>query len=200
MLLGVHQLGSVAGRRSRRDLAVLDLERVNPALSAGEDADGIADLDELGLGEVLLQIRPQDIVRPRRVPGNRVGVAQGDLLALGEARRVFVVLEVREPIFADGLLSGPDRALDRSIGAVERRRDPHPKELLQLVVDNPTLEDVLPGIDEATDHRGDVRPDQLDLGTGCADRLGFFDERPDLRVAGSTYEMRAMGPPCVLDT
>jgi hypothetical protein len=78
---------------------------VDPALAAGEDAHGVADLDQLRLGEVAAQVGPQRVVGPGGVPGDRVGVAQGDALALGEQGRGLVVGELAELVLGDGLLS-----------------------------------------------------------------------------------------------
>src|SRR5262245_5624435 len=56
-----------------QDLVVLDVERAQPALLAHGDGDEIADLDQLGLAEMLVQPRPELVV-DRQVPGDRLGV------------------------------------------------------------------------------------------------------------------------------
>ena len=63
-----------------------DAERADPALAAGDVADERPELDELGLGEVRVQLLPERIVGEVRVPADRVGVAERDALALVEER------------------------------------------------------------------------------------------------------------------
>src|SRR5581483_12215431 len=74
-------------RRLGKHVAVLDAERADPALAARDVADERAELDELRLGEMRVQIAPHRVVRARRIPADRVGVAKRNALALGEARR-----------------------------------------------------------------------------------------------------------------
>ena len=123
----LRQLRSVANGRFRLDLTVADLECVDPALAAREDAHEVAKLHKLRLGEVLLELSPERVICARRVPGNRVCVAEGHFLALGETWRRLVVVDLRKSVLGDGMLSGPDRALDRSIGAVERPGNSQPE-------------------------------------------------------------------------
>ena len=63
-----------------------DAERADPPLPAGDVADERAELDELRLGEVRVQLVPERVVREARVPADRVGVAERDALALAEER------------------------------------------------------------------------------------------------------------------
>ena len=97
-----------------------DPERADPALAAGDVADEGAELDELGLAEVLVQLGPERVVGEVRVPADRVGVAERDAFALGEERRGLVAVEARELVLSRRLLSRPDSPLVASVVAVER--------------------------------------------------------------------------------
>src|SRR5260370_9848460 len=79
-------LGALEARRHGRiwageDLVVLDAKRAQPALLAHGQSDEIADLDELGLAEMLVQPRPELIV-DRQIPGDRLGIGERRLLPL----------------------------------------------------------------------------------------------------------------------
>ena len=99
-------------------------ERPDPALAAGDVADEGAELDELGLAEVGVQVGPERVVREVGVPADRVGVAEGDALALAEERRGLVAVELGELVLGGRLLSRPDSPLVPSVAALERLRDP----------------------------------------------------------------------------
>src|SRR5262249_47135333 len=55
------------------NLVMLDAERAQPALLPHGQRDEIADLDQLGLAEMLVQPRPELVV-DRQIPGDRLGV------------------------------------------------------------------------------------------------------------------------------
>jgi hypothetical protein len=84
---------------------VADPERPDPPLAAGDVADERAELDELRLAEVVVQLRPERVVGEVGVPADRVRVAERDALALGEERRRLVAVELRELVLAGRLLS-----------------------------------------------------------------------------------------------
>src|SRR3954470_14772148 len=114
------RVGAQPHRRLGEDLAVPDTERADPTLAAGDIAYERAELDELRLGEVRVQLLPQSVVGERRVPADRVRVAQRDALTLGEERRGLVPVEARELVLRGCLLSRPDSALVPSVLALER--------------------------------------------------------------------------------
>jgi hypothetical protein len=142
---------------------VADPERPDPALAAGDVADERPELDELRLGEVRVQLRPERVVGERRVPADRVGVAERDALALAEERRRLVPLERRELVLVSGLPSRPDGALVASVVAFERLRDAEAAELLHVQVDDAVPEEPIPAVDERAQHLGLARTDRLDL-------------------------------------
>src|SRR5450830_812544 len=55
------------------NLVMLDVERTQPALLSHGNGDEIADLDQFGLAEVLMQPRPERVVG-RQIPGDRLSV------------------------------------------------------------------------------------------------------------------------------
>ena len=71
-----------------------DIEGADPALLAEREGDEEAQLDQLRLGEVLVELRPEGVVGQRRVEENRLGVGQRDLLALAEPLRLAEVEQV----------------------------------------------------------------------------------------------------------
>lgn len=104
-----------------------DIKRVDPTLSTTQDADQKSDFDQLRLRKVALELSPERIIRLSRIPRDRVCIAQRRALTVGEERRLCVVVDLRELVLANGLLSRPDRSLDRSILTVESRRDAQPQ-------------------------------------------------------------------------
>jgi hypothetical protein len=98
---------------------VADAQRLDPALLAAGEGDEKAELDQLSLAEVLVQLLPESIVGDAGVPDNRARVRERGLLALGEAIRVLEMQELLVLLLGDGLLSRPDRSLDASILALD---------------------------------------------------------------------------------
>ncbi len=72
----------------RQNLMVADAECLDPPLLAKRQPDEEAKLHKLGIGEVLMQLLPEGLVRKGGFPDNGAGVRQRDLLALGEFVRV----------------------------------------------------------------------------------------------------------------
>jgi hypothetical protein len=90
---GANQLRTVARRRLGGYVAVLHLQRVDPSLATREDADQVPELDQLRLRKMSFELGPHRVVGGRGIPGDRVGVAQRYLLAVGELVRVFKMIE-----------------------------------------------------------------------------------------------------------
>ena len=149
-------------------LAVTEAERADPALTARDVADERAQLDELRLREVRVQLLPQRVVGEVGIPADRVRVPERDAFAFVEARRRLVPVELGELVLVRRLPSRPDGALVPSVAALERLRDPKPAELFQVQVDDPLLEEPLPAVDERAEHFRLARSDGLDLGARCA--------------------------------
>jgi hypothetical protein len=100
-------------------LVVADAQRLDPALLAAGEGDEKAELDELSLAEVLVQLLPESVVGDPGVPDDRARVGERGLLAFGEAIRVLEMQELFVLLLGDGLLSRPDRSLDASILALD---------------------------------------------------------------------------------
>ena len=58
----------------------------DPSLLTERECDEEPQLDQLGNAEVLVEFRPQGVVRNLRIPDDRARVGQRDLLAFGELR------------------------------------------------------------------------------------------------------------------
>jgi len=99
------QLRTVARRRLGGHVAVLHLQRVDPPLATRENADQVPELDQLRLRKVPFEFGPHRVVGGRRIPGDRVRVAQRHLLAVGELVRVFEIVERGQARLVDSLLS-----------------------------------------------------------------------------------------------
>src|SRR3954468_11913063 len=152
-------------RRLCEHFAVPDAECADPALPARDVADERAELHELRLGEVRVQLVPQRVVGERGVPADRVGVAERHALALREERRRLVGVEACQLVLGGGLLSRPDSALVASVVALERLRHAQTAELFQVQVNDPALEEPLPGVEERAQNLRLARTDRLDLGS-----------------------------------
>ena len=89
---------------------MLDVERAQPALLAHGQRDEIADLDQLGLAEMLVQTRPECIV-DRQIPGDCLGIGQRRLLSLVVSARALEVDQVAVILFDNSLCRRLDGAL-----------------------------------------------------------------------------------------
>ncbi len=169
-LLGTRErvFGLEAGRHraglAGEDLVVLDVQGAQPALLAHGDGDEIADLDQLGLAEMLVQTRPQLVAR-RQIPGDRLGIGERGLLPLIIPRRGFEIDQVGIVVFLQAGLGRLDRALVAAELAQHRTRDINAAEFLDVVVGDAVLEHVAPGIGERPErgrhmgaHRLALRP------------------------------------------
>src|SRR3954452_534158 len=179
---GSRRVRAQADRGRRKNLAVPDAERADPALAAGDVADEGAELDELRLREVRVQLLPHAVVGERGVPTDRVRVPEGDTLALREERRRLVPVEARELVLLGCLLSRPDSALVPSVVAFERLRHAQAAELLQVQIDDAALEQALPRVDEGAEHFRLLGAHGLDLGPRRAVQHRVLERRPQLGI------------------
>jgi hypothetical protein len=145
---------------------VADAKRLDPPLLAAGEGDEKAELDELSLAEMRVQLPPERVVGDPGVPDDGARVGQRDLLAFGEAIRVLEIQELFVLLFGNGLLSRPDRSLDASILALDGLGHVDAAELFEGVVANPVSERELPGLRKRADDSRHVCPDGLTLGTG----------------------------------
>lgn len=125
---------------------VADAERFDPPLLAECQADEKTKLHQLRIGEVLVQLLPQRIIREGGLPHDGAGVGQRDLLALGEFVRVGEVQQLGVFRLRDASRSRPDRSLRPSILALDGLRDVHAAELLDGVVEHALTEGGHPGL------------------------------------------------------
>jgi len=147
-------------------LAVTDPERADPALPAGDVADERAELDELRLREMAVQLLPQLVARERRVPADRIRVTQRDPLAVAEEVRRLVALERAQLLLGDQLrlLSRPDSPLIPSVLAFERLRDTQAAQLFDRQIDDAVSEEGVPRRQEGAQDLRLPGADRLDLG------------------------------------
>jgi hypothetical protein len=171
----------------REHLAMADAECLDPALPAGDVADERAELDELRLAEVCVELRPELVIGTGGVPADRIRVAKRDPFAVGEERRGLVVVEPGQLVLAGDLLeisvpSRPDGSLVASVAALERLRNAEAAELLQVDVDDATLEQPLPRVDERAQHLWLLRADGLDLRARRALQHRFAEDLTQLGI------------------
>ena len=142
------------------NLVVFDVQRAQPALLAHGDGDEVADLDQFGLAEMLMQARPQ-LVAGRQVPGDRLGVGQRRFLPLVVTRRALEIDQVGVVVLLEAGLGRLDRALVAAELAQHRTRDVDAAQLLDLVVGDAVLEHVAPGVGERPERRRHMRANRL---------------------------------------
>src|SRR5215831_7353882 len=133
------------------NLVVLDAERAQPALLPHGQRDEIADLDQLGLAEMLVQPGPELVV-DRQIPGDRLGVGQRCLLPLVVAARALEVDEIAVVVLYYALLRRLHRALVAAELAQHRTRDVDAAEFLDAMVGDAVLEHIAPRIGEGPEH------------------------------------------------
>ena len=159
-----------------------DAQRLDPALLAAGEGDEKAELDELSLAEMRMQLLPKHVVGDPGVPDDGARVGERDLLAFCEAIRVLEIQELFVLLLGDRLLSRPDRSLDASILALDGFGHVDAAELFEGVVANPVAERQLPGLRERADDRRHMRADGLALGTGRPVQSRVFEVALDLWV------------------
>jgi hypothetical protein len=99
---------------------VPDAERLDPPLLPAGQRDEEAELDELLLGEVLVELAPQLVVCDLRVPDDGAGVAEGRLLPLAVPVRGLELEQVGVILFGEPLPSSLDGPLRPSVVALDR--------------------------------------------------------------------------------
>ena len=92
-----------------------DVERLDPPLLPERQRDEEPELDQLGNGEVPVEVLPEGVVGDLRVPHDGACVGEGDLLPLGEFVRVGEVQQLVVFLFGQSLPSSLDGALDPSV-------------------------------------------------------------------------------------
>ena len=130
----------------RQNLSMPDTERLDPALLPERQRDEESQLDELRHREVLVELRPQSLVRNLGVPDDRAGIRQGNFLAFAETGRFFELQEIVILLFRESLPSSLDGALDPSVLAVDRFGDVDAAELLDAVIAYTVPEREVPGL------------------------------------------------------
>src|SRR6185436_13307633 len=171
IVTALDRLGARRRRARRREphvrvgqhLVVPDAERLDPSLLTQRERDEEAQLDQLRIREVQMQLCPQGLVGDLGVPDDGACVGQRRLLPLAELRRLREVKEIVVLFLGEPLPSGLDGALDASVLALDRLRDVDPPELLDGVVADALAERQLPGLREGPDDARIVGPDRLAL-------------------------------------
>src|SRR5579863_3996239 len=143
---------------------VLDIEGSQPALLAHGDRNEIPDLDDLRLGKMLVQALPELVIR-RQIPGDALRIGKRGLLLVIVARRAFEIDQIPIIRFNQAGLRRLDRTLIAAKLAKHRTRYVDTAELLDVVVGNPAVEHVAPGICEGPKSCGHVSADRLALWT-----------------------------------
>src|SRR5215470_2810605 len=160
---------------------MLDVERAQPALLAHGKGNEIADLDQLRLGEMRPQPRPEGIIG-RQVPGDRLGVGERRLLLGVVMRRTLEIDQVAVVVLDDALRGRFDRALIAAELAADRARHVDAAELLDGVVGHAVLEHLAPRIGKGPEYGGHVGPHGLALRPGGAFTGTTFKFGPHRRV------------------
>ncbi len=73
----------------------MDVQSLDPPLLAKGECDEEAELDQFGLGKVVVQFRPQGVVGEFGIPRNRLCVGKCRLLPFLVLRRVAELEQVR---------------------------------------------------------------------------------------------------------
>ena len=170
-----------AGER-RRYLVVADADGLEEALLAKRQRDEVAELDELRLGEVLVQAAPERIVGQSRVPGDGHRPGQGRALAVVEAPRRLEVQDVVDLRLGGALLPGQHGTLAAAVLAVHGLGDVEPAQFLDRVVGHALAEEDLPGIVECLHDRRVVQPDRLALRPRSAEPARALHDRHELGI------------------
>ncbi len=97
-----------------------DAERFDPALLTAGQGDEEPELDQFGLGEVLVQVGPEAVVRDVGVPKNGARVTECDLLPLRIATRGLKLEQIGVVGFLEALPSSLDGPLRPSVVALDR--------------------------------------------------------------------------------
>ena len=136
---------------------VIYVQKPQPALLAERQPDHATELDQLGLGEVLVQPIPECIVGIE-MPGDGLSIGKRRLLpaiVVGRGLEIDKVLHLVLDHSAG--FRGLHRALIATVFALHRARDIEPAQLLDCVVENAVAENVAPGIGEKPEAGGHMR-------------------------------------------
>lgn len=159
-----------------------DPERLDPTLLAAGQCNEETQLDQLGFGEMLMQIAPQFGVGDVGVPEDGARVSQRDLLAFGVAVRVLELQQIVVISFGQTIPSSLDGSLDPSIVTGDRLGDIHTTQFFQLVIEHAIEKGGPPRLREGVKHRRNVAPDRLTLGTRRAVHPAVLDDLAIARV------------------
>src|SRR5579883_1829463 len=110
--------GGEAGAGVAEHLAVADGEGADPALLAEGQGNEEAQLDQLGLAELAVQLGPEGVVGQGRVVRDGFGPGERGLLARAITVGLAEAGQIGQRILGDALLFGPNRALHASVVAV----------------------------------------------------------------------------------
>lgn len=102
------------------DLIVADAERLDPALLTAGQCDEEPELDQLGLGEVFVQVGPELVVCDVGVPEDCAGVTKRNLLPIRVTTGGLKFQQVGVVGFFEALPSSLDGALCPSVVALDR--------------------------------------------------------------------------------
>src|SRR5579862_7010294 len=160
---------------------VIDVERPEPALLPHGDGDEIAELDDLRLGEMTPQPRPERITR-LEIPSNRLGISERRLLPLVVARRAFEIEQVYVIGFLETLLRGFYRALVAAIFALDRARHIDAAQFLDRMVHDAVAKDAVPGLGEGPEGVRNMGADRLAFGPRRAFAPAALELREHLRI------------------
>ena len=114
-----------------------DAYGLQEALLAERQRDEVAKLDELRLGEVLMQAAPEIVVGQAGIPGDGHRPGERGALTVVELLRVLEVQDVVDLRFRGALFRGEYRTLAAAVLAVDGLGDVEAAELLDRVVVTP---------------------------------------------------------------
>jgi hypothetical protein len=164
---------------------VTDADGLQEALLAERQRNEMAELDELRLGEMLVQPTPELVVRHAGVPGDGHRPGECGALAVIEPPGGLEVQDLVDLRLGGALLPGQHRALAAAVLAFNGLGDVEPAELLDRVIGHPLPEEGLPGIVERLHDRGVVQPDRLALRSWRAKQARTLHDRRELGIGDS---------------
>ncbi len=157
---------------------VADAQGLDPALLAAGQRAEEAELDELGLGAMLMELAPQCVVGDVGVPQDGAGVAKRSLFPFGVALGSLELEQIRVVLFREALPFSLDGPLYPSVVAFDGLRHVDPAQLLDVMVEDPVEKRCAPCLGKCVKHSGHMGADRLALRTRCGMGLSVFDDRP----------------------
>jgi hypothetical protein len=145
---------------------VADVQRLDPPLLPKGKAYEEAELDQLRVGKVGVQVLPEGVIGDGGIPDNGAGVGEGGLLPLAERVGLLKMQQTGVLCFWNTPRSRPDRPLYPSILAFDGLGDIDAAELLDRVIEHAGAESGSPGLREGAQDRRHVRSDGLALRPG----------------------------------